>query len=175
MAENKNSKRWLTIAFVFVAVVVIIWPVISRDRSRKGMESWVGKPAADFALKDLDGKEHKLSDYRGKNVMIVFWATWCPPCRMEIPHLIELRNTMSKDDLAILAISNEEPDLVKSFASTMKLNYTILSAYNKPLPEPYDMVTSIPMAFFVNPAGQITKINVGLMGMDEMKAALAVK
>ena len=59
--------------------------------------SWYGKPAIDFTLTDIKGKEHKLSDYRGKNVMFVFWATWCGPCLMEIPHLIALRNIISED------------------------------------------------------------------------------
>jgi len=70
-------------------------------------ESWRGKEAPDFTLRDLDGKVHKLSDYRGKDVMLVFWATWCPPCMMEIPHLIALRNRVGADKLAILAITNE--------------------------------------------------------------------
>ena len=79
--------------------------------------TWYGKPAPDFALTDLDGKEHKLSDYKDKKVLLVFWATWCPPCLREIPDLIELRETVSEDNLAMLAISNENPDLVKSFVT----------------------------------------------------------
>ncbi|MFA7484588.1 MAG: TlpA disulfide reductase family protein, partial [Phycisphaerae bacterium] len=61
-----------------------------------------GKEAPDFALADLNGRQHRLSDYRGKQVLLIFWATWCPPCRAEIPDLIKLRNRFSEDELVIL-------------------------------------------------------------------------
>jgi len=114
---------------------------------------WYGKPAPDFALTDLDGKEHKLSDYKGKKVLLVFWATWCPPCRKEIPDLIELRKTVSEDKLAMLAISNEEPDLVKSFVTQAKLNYTVLLDPGT-LPGPYNTINAIPSSFFIDKRNQ---------------------
>ena len=58
--------------------------------------SWYGKTAPNFTLTDIAGKKHRLSDYHGKNVMIIFWATWCSPCIAELPHLIALRNTVSE-------------------------------------------------------------------------------
>ncbi len=74
--------------------------------------SWYGKEAPDFTMTDINGKEHKLSDYRGRDVMIIFWATWCMPCVIEVPHLISLRNAIGEDELAMLAISNERPGRV---------------------------------------------------------------
>ncbi len=88
--------------------------------------SWHGKPAPDFTLQDIKGQTHKLSDYKGKNVMLVFWATWCGPCKMEVPHLIEFRNSNSSNELAILAISNENAEKVKQFVEAQKINYTVL-------------------------------------------------
>ena len=64
---------------------------------------WYGKAAPDFTLKDINGKEHSLSQYNGRDVMLIFWATWCGPCVMEVPHLKELRQTVSEDKLAMLA------------------------------------------------------------------------
>jgi len=136
---------------------------------RPGFESWYGKPAPDFTLTDIAGKKHKLSDYRGKNILIVFWATWCGPCIREIPDLIELRNTVSEDDLAILAISNEDPDKVKKFVTKAKMNYTILLDPGV-LPAPYNTIRAIPSSFFIDTDGKIKLGSTGMVSLDEIKA-----
>jgi len=143
---------------------------------RPSYTSWYGKTAPDFTLTDLDGKEHKLSDYRGKDVMLVFWATRCPPCIFEIPHLIELRNTVSKDKLAILAITYEKPDLIKKFAAAEKMNYTVLLEQNN-MPAPFGVLriyktSGIPCSFFINPDGKIKLATSGLLSLGYMKAIL---
>jgi len=137
---------------------------------------WYGKPAPDFTLTDIADKKHKLSDYRGKNVLIVFWATWCSPCLREIPDLIELRNTVSEDDLAILAISNENPSVVKNFVTLAKMNYTILldpgvlRKESLGLPRPYNTIRAIPSSFFVDSGGKIKLGSAGMVSLDEIKA-----
>lgn len=133
--------------------------------------SLYGKPAPDFILTDITGKKRKLSDYRGKNVIIILWATWCVPCRMEIPHLIELRKTVSEDELAMLAISNERPELVKKFVAWAKINYTVLVDQGA-LPRPYNMVKAIPSSFFIDPQGKIKLATMGLISLDQIKAIL---
>ena len=146
--------------------------IISAARTwEPSFKSWNGKPAPDFTLSDIEGKEHKLSDYKGKDVLIVLWATWCPPCRMEIPHLIELRNTKSKDNLAMLAITNERPDVVKKFVAQAKMNYTILLDPGV-LPAPYNSVRGIPSGFFIDSEGKIKLATTGLVSLDEIKAIL---
>ncbi|MHC4132097.1 MAG: peroxiredoxin family protein [Planctomycetota bacterium] len=131
---------------------------------------WFGKDAPDFTLTDINGKEHSLSDYKGKEVMLVFWATWCGPCRLEIPHLIELRKSISEEKLAILAISSESEDVVKDFVSSNKLNYDIF-ATQAVLPAPYSSVPAIPSSFFVNSEG---KIKFGTMGTIDLNAMNAI-
>ena len=138
---------------------------------RPGYQSWYGKPVPDFMLTDLAGKEHKLSDYKGKNVLIIFWATWCGPCRMEIPALIELRKTVSEDNLAMLAISNESPALVKRFVEQAKMNYTILIDRGA-LPGPYNTISAIPSGFFIDRQGKMKLATTGLVSLDEIKAIL---
>ncbi|HCO92643.1 MAG TPA: hypothetical protein DIU00_01620 [Phycisphaerales bacterium] len=136
---------------------------------RPGFESWYGKPAPDFTLTDIAGKKHKLSDYRGKNVLIVFWATWCGPCIREIPDLIKLRNTVSQDKLAILAISNEDPGKVKKFVTQAKMNYTILLDPGV-LPAPYNTIRAIPSSFFIDSDGKIKLGSTGMVSLEEIKA-----
>ncbi len=137
---------------------------------------WYGKHAPDFTLTDTTGKQHKLSDYHGKNVMIIFWATWCPPCRMEIPHLIELRKTISEDNLAMLAITNEKPELVIKFATNQKINYTILLEKDN-MPKPFGFMrvygtSGVPCSFFITPDGRIKLATAGLIPLNDIKAIL---
>jgi len=143
---------------------------------RPSYTSLYGKPAPDFTLTDVTGKKHKLSDYRGKNVLLVFWTTWCPPCRLEIPHLIELRKTVSEDKLAILAISNEKMALVKRVASEQGMNYTVLLEKDN-MPTPFGVMrifttTGIPGSFFIDPQGKIKLATSGLISLREVKAIL---
>jgi peroxiredoxin len=138
--------------------------------------SWSGKPAPDFTLTDIAGKQHRLSDYRGKNVMIIFWAVWCSPCLMEVPGLIELRNTISEDKLAMLAISYIGPrnttEMVKNFVAEKAINYTVISTSASEMPEPYNLVNAIPSSFFIDPQGRIKLITSGLLSSNDAKAIL---
>jgi len=134
--------------------------------------SWYGKTAPDFTLADISGKQHKLSDYRGKNVMIIFWATWCRPCLIEMPHLIALRNIIDEDKLAMLAISKEHPALVEKFVENKKMNYTVFSSDTRAMPSPFNRIRGIPCSFFIDPNGKIKLATEGTLSLGEMKAIL---
>lgn len=134
-----------------------------------------GKEAPDFSVNDIEGKTHKLSEYRGRNVVVVFGATWCPACNLEIPHLIELRNMLGEDKLAILSISNEEPGHLKHFAESKSINYTVASLGDSPLPEPFANVTSIPTSFFIDPEGKIKFAAVGLVPLADAKVIMNIE
>ena len=135
---------------------------------------WYGKAAPELELADIAGKTHKLSDYLGKNVLLVFWATWCAPCQTEVPHLIELRKRISEDELAMLAISNEDPATLQRYAESKGLNYTIISARSL-LPAPFGSVEGIPAGFVVDKEGKIKLATEGVVSLTEMVQILRAK
>lgn len=133
--------------------------------------AWYGRTARDFTLTDITGKKHSLSGYRGKNVMLIFWAYWCGPCRMEIPHLIALRNSVSPDKLAMLAITSDQPSLAKRFAAEARMNYTVLLDPGV-LPVPFNAIYSIPCSFFIKADGTVKLATTGVLSLGEMKAII---
>ncbi len=141
-------------------------------------KSWQGKAAPDFTAIDLDGKKHSLSDYKGKKVLLVFWATWCPPCIVEIPDLKELRTSLSEQEVAILAIGGKDEGMekIKPFAKSKEMNYTVLVEEDE-LPAPFGVTriyrtTGIPGAFFIDSEGIIKLGTVGIVPLKDSKAIL---
>jgi cytochrome c biogenesis protein CcmG/thiol:disulfide interchange protein DsbE len=132
-------------------------------------DQWLGKIAPDFTLTDIEGNVHTLSDYRGKNVFVVVWTTWCPTCKLEIPHLKELRSAFEDKDLAILSISNEPPALLKEFAAEQGITYTVLSGGSN-LEAPFGEVQYIPSGFFIDREGRFKLATTGLVPTSDAKA-----
>lgn len=137
-------------------------------------DQWWGKIAPDFTLTDIEGNVHKLSNYRGKDVVVVFWATWCGSCKLEIPHLKELRDKLPGERLAILSISNEPPALLKGFAEKQGINYTVLSSSGD-LPGPFGEVEFIPGSFFIDPEGRFKLAATGLVPTADAEAIVQAK
>ncbi len=143
----------------FVVVTVLLLGCTTRtDRSSAS--------AADFKLQDLDGKTVRLSDFKGKPVLIDFWATWCPPCRASIPEIEKLYKKYSSKGLVVFGISLDEGDwdAVKSFAAEVGITYPVLKA-NEDVASQFQ-VRSIPMVVIFNKEGKIVKRYLGLSGDD---------
>jgi peroxiredoxin len=140
--------------------------------------SLINKEAPDFTLTDINGKKHKLSDYRGKKVVLMLWATWCPPCKTTIPHLMELRKAVGEDKLAIMGISHitEYPpntaEIIKQFAEDRKINYTVIAAQIGSAGDPYDAIHQLPTLLFIEPDGTIKLSATGSISLAEFKAIL---
>ena len=113
-------------------------------------------PAPNWDLKDLNGKSVKLSDFKGKVVILDFWATWCPPCRAEIPHFVELQNQYKDKGLVIVGVSLDEggPAVVSSFVKEQKINYPIVMG-NEDVSTAYGNIQAIPTTFVIDTNGNI--------------------
>ena len=128
---------------------------------------WEGVMAPDISVTTLDGQTIQLSGLKGKRVVLDFWATWCPPCRKEIPHFIQLYNQTSRDDLVIVGISDEDGKTLREFVKTQNINYPIASASN--LPPPFSGIEAIPTTFFLDRKGAIQTVAVGYHEYDDLK------
>lgn len=140
------------------------WDAIAR-------ESW-GTLAPDFTLTDLDGASHKLSEYRGRDVILAFWVTTHTPCKLQIPALKELRTSYAKDKLAILSISNQTAGVVKEVATEQGINYTVLLNPGS-LAAPYREIGQyVPSCLFIDPEGRIKLAIRGVVPVADAKAIL---
>ncbi len=110
--------------------------------------------AADFTLEDMQGKTHHLADYRGKWVLVNFWATWCPPCLAEIPDLISLQK--DRRDVVVIGIAMEYASgkLVADFVKTHGVNYPIVLGNSKALAQIGDLEV-LPTSYLYNPSGEL--------------------
>lgn len=137
-----------------------------------------GLPVApDFDLLDLEGNHVHLSDFRGKVVVLDFWATWCPPCRMAMPHLQELSDEYADQGIVVVAVSVDQGGVkvVKPFIEQHGYTFTVVLADGK-VHRAYGGVSSIPTTFFITPDGHIAGKFVGYRELDEyVKMAMKAK
>ena len=121
--------------------------------------------APDFALKDADGKTVHLADYKGKVVLLDFWATWCGPCRIEIPWFTDLERTRKDKGFEVLGVSMDDNgwEDVKPFLAQMKVNYRVVIG-DDATTQAYGGVDSLPTAFLIDKQGKIAAIHIGLDG-----------
>jgi len=156
-------------------------PTASLQNIIKAAKTWNvafeqrwGKIAPDFTLSDIEGNVHTLSDYRGKNVVVVIWATHIGTCKLQIPPLKELRKAFGEKDLAILAISNEPPGILKEFAQAQEVNFTVLSG-GANLAAPFGEVEYAPSSFFIDQRGRFKLATTGLVSTEDAKAIVQAK
>jgi cytochrome c biogenesis protein CcmG/thiol:disulfide interchange protein DsbE len=120
----------------------------------------VGKDAPAFTLADIDGKQMSLSDFKGKVIILDFFASWCPPCRQEIPDFIELEKQYEGEGLAIVGVALVNAEEAKAFAAQFHINYPVLVDDGK-VSALYGPVRSIPTTFIIDKSGKIVKMYIG--------------
>ncbi len=120
-----------------------------------------GKIAPDFNVTDLDGRKLTLSDYKGKVVLLDFWATWCAPCRAEIPHFVEMQTTYGPQGFQVIGISmDDDAKPVREFYREFKLNYPVAVGDDK-LADSYGGVLGLPVNFIIDRDGHIYSKHIG--------------
>ena len=135
--------------------------------------SLAGQPAPDITLKDFDGTELKVSDFRGKVLFLNFWATWCPPCRMEMPHIQTLHEEMGTEgEVVFLGVSSEEATIINGFLDKNPYSWRMLMANPEDVAGVYG-TTSIPAIFVIDEEGMIRAHLVGAQTEAQMRSALA--
>lgn len=140
----------------------------------------VGKPAPGFTLEDLTGRRVSLGDLKGKAVVLNFWATWCAPCKVETPWLIDLRNQYAAQGLEVLAVSMDdledadkgklalEKQSIARVAAQLHIPYPVLLDGDS-ISQPYGGLDQMPTTFFINRNGVIVAAQIGLSTKNEME------
>ena len=125
-------------------------------------------PVKDFSFQDIKGKRHEFSDYKGKWVVVNYWAIFCPPCRVEIPDLIRFQND-NPEKVAILGMDAgmDEVQRLQEFAKDQKINYPIIPTQNSTM-EAFGEVPGLPATYIVSPSGELTDTHVGLLSYEKL-------
>jgi thiol-disulfide isomerase/thioredoxin len=124
--------------------------------------------APQFELRDVNGRIVRLSDYRGKVVVVNFWATWCPPCRAEMPELVRLQREHAKQGLQIIGITYppENKDRVRRFARSLKVNYPIILG-TRQIKARFSSDETLPLTIVIDRDGKVTDIISGILLREE--------
>jgi peroxiredoxin len=161
---GKKKQLLLTILFVFTACVILI--VFLREERGSTLKSTKsiqpGHEVPDFAFPDIDGKKVSLSDHRGKVVLVNVWATWCPPCRQEMPSMQRLYEKFKGESFKILAVSidSEGRQTVAPFMRKMNLTFTALLDQEETI-RPLYGITGVPESFIIDKQGILVKKIIG--------------
>jgi len=161
MMRTLWNSRWARA--VVVAAAVAMWPACALE-TETHTDSTAVKARLDFTLKDMSGREVNLADFKGRPILINFWATWCPPCKAEIPWFIEFTETYKAKNLVILGISvDDPPEEIRTYATEHKVNYPMLVGQGQDqLLEVYEATFAIPVSWFIRADGTVSTKAAGI-------------
>ena len=175
MAISKPARQALLAVTIGLAAALAGYGVAQLIHSHNAPSVPAASAPADFLLPDLAGKRHSLADWRGKLVVLNFWATWCPPCRSEIPGFVRLQQRYGRAGLQIVGISVDDPGAVAQFWQAMKINYPLLLADDSV----YDLMAAygnreagLPYSVVIRPDGGTATTRLGAYGEKELESLL---
>ncbi len=181
--KQLDLGRWRANPVVWIAVLTIILLggfVLFSGKGTRAVKrvthsilqsQLTGGPAPAFTLTDLDGKAVSLSDFRGKVIVLDFWATWCPPCKREIPDFISLQKDYASKGLQIVGIALDKQDKVVDFAKQNGINYPVLLGDNA-ITESYGGIDGIPTTFVIDKTGTIRSRFEGFRSREVFEAEI---
>lgn len=158
-----SSLRTVLLSAV-VALAAAAAPIFTADRAEAAS-------AVDFSLSALDGSRHSLSEFKGKVVLLNFWATWCGPCQVEMPHLEAMHKELGPKGLVVLGISTDDAKLdatVKPNVKRLGLSYLILRDPQTTVVSQFNPAKTLPFNVLVDKAGQVAKVHAGYNPGDEV-------
>ncbi len=158
-----NLKK---IFFLFVTITLLVSCTKNKTSSEKQSEQKEKPIAYNIEENDIFGNNVSLSSYKGKVVLLNFWATWCPPCKAEIPDLIKLQENY-KDKLAIFSVSldQDDPKVVREFYKKYKINYPVVM-FTEEILKNYGGISAIPTSFVINHKGELEGKIVGMRSYE---------
>ena len=160
--DRRLAGRWARAGVV--AVAVALWPLACSQDQLSKESGAANEPAKlGFVLKDMSGKDVRLADFKGRPMIINFWATWCPPCKAEIPAFVELVDQYKDQEFTVLGISTDDsPQDLQRFAAEYKMNYPVLVGLgHDDLLEAYEATYSVPVSWLVRRDGTIYMKKIG--------------
>ncbi len=167
MRYTRRMNKTQRISFyIFVLVASAVWIALSASATgstQSASAPQVGFSAPDFTLKSIDGESVTLSELKGQAVLINLWATWCPPCRAEMPTIEKMYKEYKDQGLVVLAVDmtyQDDPSAVIPFAQEYALTFPILLDDKAQVGEAYQL-RSLPSTYFINRAGVITEVIIG--------------
>ena len=156
----KHAARMLTVAVAILSVMAVLF-LMHHSNSHARATAAPSHFAPDFTLPQLDGQDLRLSSYRGRVVLLDFWASWCEPCRVETPHLMELQQKYGDRGLEIIGVSMDDtPDPARTFFQQFHINYPVVMG-NAKIGELYGGVLGLPIAFLIDRDGRISAKHIG--------------
>jgi cytochrome c biogenesis protein CcmG/thiol:disulfide interchange protein DsbE len=176
---SRFSRQVFTLIVLTLAGTGLWWwsaPKLMHVAARKILEfraSESRKTAPDFSLRDATGRTVRLSDYRGRVVLLNFWATWCPPCKIEIPWFVEFQNRYQAEGLTVLGVSMDDDGwkAVKPFLADRNINYTILLG-NEEVNQLYGGIDSLPTTLLIGRDGRTEFYHSGLIPRGEYQTEI---
>jgi peroxiredoxin len=169
-------RRKPVVAFV-VAMVVMVMVLFGIERAGRSAghlgaprADVEGKVAPDFALQSIDGKTVRLADFRGKAVLLNFWATYCAPCKIEMPWFVELQDRYAAEGLQVVGVAMDDasPDDIEKFASELGVNYPILVG-EETVGNAYGGVQFLPSTYYIGRDGKVVGKVFGLKTKNEIE------
>jgi peroxiredoxin len=173
--NSRHSGRRDPVILIVVAMVISIMLVFGVQKAhhspvRTPAGKLQGQPAPDFSLTALDGKTMKLSDFRGKAVLLNFWATWCEPCKVEMPWFVDLQKKYGPQGLQVLGVAMDDasPAEISGFARKMGVNYPVLLGKEE-VGAQYGGIEYLPSTFYIGRDGKVLDHVFGLVSRSEIE------